>query len=295
MILVAGGTGRLGSQLVPLLTAAGRRVRVLTREPARAQPLAGDLVEVAAGDVREPDSLAAASKGVSTVVSAVQGFVGPAGISPRSVDHEGNVNLIRAAEAAGAEHFVLVSVIDAAPDHPMELMRMKHRAEEALKASQLAWTIVRSAAFMELYAGLVGGPLLEKGRTTVFGRGDNPNNFVSVGDVARFVAMAVADPALRGQVLEVGGPESLTFNQLAGRFQRLTGGRGSIGHVPLPVMRVLAVAAKPFQPALARQVQAGVVMDTRDNRFDATPVRGRYPDIPVTSLDEVIARDYAAR
>lgn len=49
----------------------------------------------------------------------------------------------------------------------------------------------------------------------MFGRGDNPVNFVSAADVAALTALTVTDPGLRGQVLELGGPDNLTFNQLA--------------------------------------------------------------------------------
>ena len=56
-------------------------------------------------------------------------------------------------------------------------------------------------------------------RPVVFGRGDNPVNFVAVKDVADAVVRAAVDPALRGNVIEVGGPSDLTLNQLAGLVQ----------------------------------------------------------------------------
>jgi uncharacterized protein YbjT (DUF2867 family) len=63
MIVVAGGTGTLGTRLVPRLAEQGLGVRVLTRDPARAQHLAGHAVEVARGDIRDPGSLASALRG----------------------------------------------------------------------------------------------------------------------------------------------------------------------------------------------------------------------------------------
>src|SRR6266700_2726090 len=112
MILVAGGTGNLGRCLVQLLLADGLRVRVLSRDPARAARL-GDGVDVVAGDVRDPGSLLAAMDGVTTVLSAVHGFAGPGGVTPESVDRLGNFNLIAAATAAGVRRFVLVSITGA--------------------------------------------------------------------------------------------------------------------------------------------------------------------------------------
>ena len=102
MILVAGGTGTLGTQLVRLLTERGRPVRVLTRDPASAGQLPGT-VETLTGDVRDPATVAAAVAGCTTVVSAVHGFAGPGRPSPESVDRDGNRALIQAAAAAGAD------------------------------------------------------------------------------------------------------------------------------------------------------------------------------------------------
>src|SRR5260370_17223129 len=88
-------------------------------------------------------------RGIDAVVSAITGF-GPGGDGPRSVDFEGNRNLIRVAEAAGVDRFVLLSMRGAAAGHPMELARMKHRAGGALRASRLTWTIVPPPPFIYL-------------------------------------------------------------------------------------------------------------------------------------------------
>src|SRR4051794_5039084 len=267
MILIAGGTGTLGTRVVRLLTARGLTVRVLTRDPARAQHLARDGVEIVLGDVRDSQAVEQAVAGATTVISAIQGFAGTGGDNPQSVDGQGNSNLIRAARSSGADHFILVSVHGASADHPMELFRMKYRAEQELQANGLPWTIIRPTASMETWAGLVGQPLIETGRPRIFGRGDNPINFVSADDVARFIELAVTDPALRGALVEVGGPENLTFRQFVRAFETVTGKSGRISSVSLPLMRALAVLLRPVQPTIARQIQAGVIMDTRDMSF----------------------------
>jgi NADH dehydrogenase len=169
MILIAGGTGTLGTQVVRLLTARGLEVRILTRDPARARHLRGDLVEIVPGDVRDLRAVERAAVGARTVISAIQGLTGTGGYSPQTVDRQGNSNLIQAAQTGAAECFILVSVQGAAPDHPMELARMKYLAEQELKASGLAWTIIRASAFMETWAALIGEPLIKTGKTRIFG------------------------------------------------------------------------------------------------------------------------------
>ena len=294
MILVAGGTGRLGRIVVTRLQAAEPHVRILTRDPAKAAGLASGRAEVIEGDVRYRASLRPAFAGVTTVISAIQGFDDPRS-SPEATDADGNRNLIEAAREAGAQHFVLVSVVGAAPNHRMSLFRAKYAAEQALKGSGLAWTIIRATAFMEFWASLLGDPLIEKGRTQVFGRGKNPINFVSANDVADAVAAAVKDPQLRGVVLEVGGPQDLTLDQVVAEFQRASGKQGKVSHVPLGMMRVMAVLMRPIKPALARQIQAGVVMDTQDMRWNGAASRQRHPWLRQTPLREVLQSRFGSR
>jgi uncharacterized protein YbjT (DUF2867 family) len=294
-ILIAGGTGTLGTQVVHRLNDRGMKVRVLTRDAEHARHLGGADVEIVTGDLRDARTVSRAVAGAETVINAVQaGFGATNGSSPKSVDGQGSSNLLAAAKANGVQHMVLVSIYDVAPGHPLELWRMKYRGEEALQASGLAWTIVRSTAFMEWAVGFVCQPLIKNGKAVIYGRGNNPINFVSAHDIAQFVELAVVDPTMRGQSVTVAGPENLSFNQLAETFQTITGTAGVVTHVPLPVMRLMAKLLVPLKPALAREIQAGVFLDTADRTADGTAVRARHPSIPVTTLREMISRDYPA-
>ncbi len=268
MILVAGGSGRLGTLVVKRLADRGLEVRVLTRDPSRARHLGDAAIDVVEGDVRDAASLERAVEGVTVVVSAVQGFAGSGGVTPASVDRDGNANLVNAAAGARAD-VVLVSTVGAAGDHPMELFRAKHDAEMHLRASTVGWTIVRATAFVELWAEIMRKPI-------VFGRGTNPINFVSVGDVADVVERAVVDLSLRGQVLEVGGPQNLTFNELAAVLASVRDRPAKVRHVPRSLLRAMA--------PLSRRVRAAIVMDTIDMTFDAAAVRGGFADLPMTDV-----------
>jgi uncharacterized protein YbjT (DUF2867 family) len=289
VILLAGGTGRLGRLLVDRLVKRGLPVRILTREPARGADLAGELVTVISGDVRDRRSLGPATAGVAVVVSAVHGFADPEGDSLAAVDRDGNANLVEAAKAVSAE-FVLMSTVGAAADSPMELFRVKHAAEQHATTSGVPTTIVRATAFLELWTDLLGQTAGRSGRPLVFGRGENPINFVSVADVAALVERAVIDPSTRGQILEIGGPENLTFNQLAQAVQTAAGRPGAPRHVPRPMLQLMANAIGRVKPELGRQARAALVMDRADLSFDATPIHDIYPDLPRTSLTDVLAR-----
>ena len=291
MMLIAGGTGLLGTQVVHLLTAQGLPVRVLTRDPKRAQHLSGEHVELVTGAVQDGGAIARAVSGTRIVISAIQGFSGTGDSSPRTVDLQGNSALIQAARQAGVEHFILVSVHGAAPDHPIELFRMKYAAEQVLKASGLSWTIIRPTAYMETWVNVIGEPLVQTGKTRIFGRGTTPINFVSAYDVAQYVACAVQDTSMHGEPLEVGGPENLSMRQVAETIMRETKSSGTVSAVPLPMMRLRAVLLRPVNATLARQIEAGVAMDTQDMSFDPSEMRRRYPALPFTSLANALCRD----
>lgn len=286
MILVAGGTGTLGSLVVGRLTGRGLPVRVLTRDLKRAGHLA-DRVELVEGDARDRETVRQAVNGVSIVVSAIQGLAGSGGVSPASVDRDGNINLIDAAAGEGAD-FVLMSIVNASPESRMELFRMKHEAEEHLRQSALSWTIVRATLFLETWVNILERTARRSGRPVVFGRGDNPINFVSATDVAALVERAVSDPTLRGASLDIGGPQNLTFNQLAIAIQEKKGWTGTPRHVPRSLLRAMAVVLQPIKSDVARQIRAALVMDTVDLTFKSTDLRQTIGDIPLTKLADVL-------
>ncbi len=292
LVAVAGGTGTLGGHLVGRLTEHGFEVRILARDAERARSVENEMIEVVPGDVRDQNVLETAVEGCDAVVSAFSAFGRPHGGDLRSADLQGNINLIRAAENAGSSHFVLVSLHGAAPDSPLELGRIKYRVEQVLTSSILPWTIIRPTPSMEVWAALVAAPLLQDHKTRIFGRGDNPINFVSARDVAAFIELALVDHGLRGQAIDVGGPDDLSVNQLVHRFEELTGASGRERHIPLPMLRAMSVIMRPFSSTMARQAKAAVVMDTTDMAFDDSETARSYPSVHPTSLEEVVRRDF---
>ena len=270
MILIVGASGRLGGVVVQRLLAQGKALRVMTRNRPALAYLEHQGVEIVSGDLRDPASLVSACQGVEQMLAAAHALDGKGDNNPQTVDDIGNRHLIDAAKAAGVKHFVFISVQGASPDAPLEFFRIKYRTEEYLRASELNFTILRPGAYMELWAQLIGQPIREQGKTTIFGRGNNPINFVSVEDVARFVSIALDDPHLQNMVIEVGGPENLTMNQVAEIFERISGRQAKKRHIPLLMMRVMAILMQPLNPAMSRLIRNGIYMDTANLRYDTT-------------------------
>jgi NADH dehydrogenase len=281
MIAVIGGTGRLGRLVTARLVEEGEQVTVVARSAPQVRVPGAHFV---AADLRDPSTLPAALDGADVVVAAAHGMDPGKGESPAEVDRDGNIGLIDVAKVRGAD-VVLVSVVDASADHPLELFRMKWAAEQHLRASGVPWTIVRASAFAEMWVEMLRGSAHDGKGPQVFGDGDNPINFVSVQDVAVAVARAATDATLRGQVIAVGG-DDLTLNELAHLVRPETPPR----HVPRAVLQVMGQVARPVRPSLARLARTALVMDRADLRFDAAASRTAYPWLPRTSVRELVHR-----
>ena len=287
MIVVAGGSGTLGRFVVEELRARGASVRALVRDAVRARAVLGQEVEVVGVDVRDREGVRAGVRGATVVISAVHGFLGGRGAGPAAVDRDGNANLDAAARDAGAA-IVLTSIVGAAADSPLELFRMKHAAEQLLGDSTVPWTVVRATAFFETWIQVLRKTSDRSGRVLVFGRGQQPIPFVSARDVAVLLASAALGGSLRGQVLEVGGPQRLTMTALAKAVQATAGYGGEPRHLPRLVLRTMALAADPVSPARARQARTAFVMDTMDLAGGARPVAELVPGEVSTSLAQVL-------
>jgi uncharacterized protein YbjT (DUF2867 family) len=289
MILIVGASGRLGRVVAQRLLVQGKAVRAMSRDPHSLANLRRQGAEVVSGDLRDPANLLQACQGVDQVLAAAHALVGKCDNNPHTVDALGNRQLIDAAKAMGVKHFVFVSVQNASPNSSLEFFRIKYHTEEYLRASGLNFTILRPCAFMELWTDLIGKPIIEQGKITIFGRGNNPINFVSVEDVARIACIAPDDSFTRNQVIEVGGPANLTMNQVAEVFERASGRQAKKRHIPLLMMRVMSILMQLANPALSRQIRAGIYMDTAYLRFDMTNTARAF-GVEMTAFDEIARR-----
>ena len=291
MILIAGGTGLLGSRVARRLVAVGDAVRIVTRHPDG--PVATELrdlgVEVVRCDVCQAASVHSVVSGADVLVISVQALAGP-GTSrrnnPHTLDDEGVRELIRAAADAHVRHVVYISIAGASPDAGPEFVRIKHDTERAVQRSGMTWTIIRPAAFMEVWSSMIGGPVLKGDRAMVFGDGNNPVNFVSADDVAEFVVLAIKDPAAEGQTLTVGGPDNLTLNEVVELFAKAANTPAKVRKLPVGVMKAVSAVMSPINPGLSRQMGMGAWMATSDQRVDMTKTLEHFP-VELTHLQDI--------
>jgi NADH dehydrogenase len=262
----------------------------MTRMQSKADDLKKRGAAIVKGDLRDVDSLEFAVRGVSTVISSTHSMLGKGEESIELVDDEGTKALIDQAKIAGVGHFIFISVFGAALDHPIDFWRTKAGVERYLRESGLAYTIIRPTAYMEMHAYELIGKFVEKGkRVMMFGAGKNPRNFVAAGDVAKMVIAATDDPQLRGETVEIGGPENLSSNQVAAIFGKISGRKAKLTHLPLAAARAAGVAMKKVHPGVSRVIKSAVVFETTDQTFDTSALLAKYP-IKLTRLEDWAAR-----
>lgn len=293
MILIVGGTGNLGKQLVKLLLARGEKIRVMTREPSRAQMLLDAGAEVVHGDLRDAQSLAKATLGARVVISSTHALLGARSNSSRLVDDTGQHKLIHAAEDNGVEQFLFVSAMGASAHHAIDFWRTKARIEQFLRSRQLRFTIVRPSAFMQVHAyDLIGKAVVTGKQVVVLGPGTQLKNYVAERDVAELLVRAIDTTAMDGETIEIGGPENLSANQVVEIFERSCGRTARVVHLPMMVPRVLSELMRPVHEGVRRIMLAISAESSQDMTFNPSTFLERYP-MKLTSLEEW-ARDHAS-
>jgi uncharacterized protein YbjT (DUF2867 family) len=270
MNLVAGATGRLGSEICRQLVAAGKPVRALVRstsDPGKVQALRDLGVEVVEGDVRDRASLDAACTGATAVISTVSSM--PFSYQPgendiERVDLNGIKALIDAAVGAGVKHVVYTS-FSGNMDLDFPLRNAKRGVEAYLKGSGLAYTVLRPSYYMEAWLSPMVGFDAANAKATIYGTGEQPISWISFQDVADFAVASLDNPAAQSAVLELGGPEALTPNQVIGIFERCCDKSFEVQYVPTDALAAQqAAATDPMQQSfsgLMRCYAAGDLID----------------------------------
>jgi NADH dehydrogenase len=279
-ILVAGATGLLGGRIARRLLEQNRAVRALVRNRDRARTLDG--AELAIGDLTDAASLRAACKDITHVITTANAFLQKGTNTPDKVDVAGTRALAEAARDANVRRFVYISAVVAQPGSIVDYYRYKYQGQEAVRASGVPYTIVRSPAFIDVWADIVLGKAKAGGAAVIFGDGKRPINFIAVDDLARTIIALLDDPAAENQVIDLAGPEDLTLLQVVELYERHVGHPVKRKHIPIAAMRVMRRVVRPFNPVLSRMMSGGLELATTSPTFNAP----RKADFAPTTFEQ---------
>lgn len=289
MILVIGATGLLGSEICRRLRERGEQVRALARttsDAAKVQRLKSLGAAVVLGDLKDRPSLDAACRGVSTVITTASTTLSrQPDDSIRAVDQDGQLQLVDAARQAGVTQFIYMS-FSGSLEVDCPLRTAKRTIERHLRESGMTYTILRPSFFVEVWLSPALGFDFSNGTARLFGSGQRPISWISLGDVAEFTVRCVGHPAARNAVIELGGPEALSPDQVVQTFEAVTGRHFQTEHVPeTTLQQQWQTAADPLQKSFAALMLGCAQGDSIDMRqtLQAFPLR------------EQTVREYATR
>ena len=292
MILVAGGSGFIGSATVKSLVGSGADVRVMTSNERKS----GDAIRAmgatpVTGDMLDADSLPPAVRGADVVVQALTFPTFPVEKRRRrytfdEFDGAGTERLVGAAREAGVHRYVYVSGAGAAPDGPKHWYRAKWRGEEAVRSSGLEHAIVRPSwvygpgdislnKFVAFHRWLPFVP--------VVGDGNQRVQPVFVDDVGAAVAGAAGLGQPSG-TFEVGGPQVLTMNEVLATMMEVRGKRKPLVHLPVWFAKfgsffLQYVPGSPLSPG-------AIDFATADALADIASLQRAFPDLRLRPLRE---------
>lgn len=286
-VLVVGGTGMLGGQVVTALLSRGKRVRALLRPASDAAELMKAGVEIARGDMLEPASLLRAMDGADAVITTAAGYTHHSKGDTAMIDTIGNRNLIDVASQTGIRRFVLTSILtsDQTPEVPH--FWNKKLAEDRLEEKGVPFVSLRPGAFLDSIIQM-GGDSFARGRVMWFGSPTIPLTFVLTEDVADYLADAVYVPGVDGQRIDIGWDRPVSIQEVAQVAGRLLGHEIRVRSMPAGVINGISSVIGKVSPmvndmgAMLRWFQTG--------RYVADPTRQReaFGDVPIA--EEAIAR-----
>jgi len=312
--LVTGATGFTGTHLALSLARAGRQVRALVRDTARARELAAVGVELVAGDIRDADALRRATAGVSIVynIAALYRQAGLPRETYRAVNAMAAGAIVEAAAASGARRVVHCSTVgvhgdvehppanEDAPLKPGDVyqetkLEGERLAREAGQRTGIQVTIVRPSGIygpgdrrlLKLFRGVA------RGRFPMLGSGRIYYHLTYIDDLVEGFRLCGEHPAAANRTYIVAGGEVTTLNELVDLVADVAGTKPPRIHLPVWPVWIAGAACEllcaPFglEPPLFRR---RVDFYTKSRAFDISRARQEVGYAPGVSLRDGIAR-----
>ena len=226
-VLVAGSTGYLGGFVVQELKSRGFFVRALARSAAGLDALRTLVDEVAEAEVTRPQTLEHVCDGIDVVFSSIGITRQKDGLTFRDVDYQGNKNLLDAAHRAGVGKFVYVSAFGARRLRHLDIVDAHEAFVDELAASGVEYTVLRPTGYFSDMGEVL--EMARRGRVWLIGSGQSRVNPIHGADLAVSCADAIDGDQ---REIEVGGPETLTWREVAALAFRVLDRPARVSAVP---------------------------------------------------------------
>jgi uncharacterized protein YbjT (DUF2867 family) len=280
MILITGATGTVGSEVVKRLSARGVQVRVVTRDPQKAEAQRLPHVHVVQGDFEDVDSMRRACAGVDRAFLLTN--------STERTEQQ-QIAFTRVAQQSSVRHIVKLSQLHADVSAPERFLRYHAAVEAAIHASGLTFTFLRPNLYMQ---GLLNFRQSIQEQSVFFAAaGDARISAVDVRDLADVAVAALTTAQHDNQSYALTGPDALTFAEMAHQLSRAVGRTITFVDVPPESMRA-ALADLGFPAWQADGLLEEFAMYRRGETAGVEPGVHEALGRPPRAFAE-FARDYA--
>jgi uncharacterized protein YbjT (DUF2867 family) len=290
-ILLTGATGYVGGRLLVALEAAGHRVRCLARRPEHLEGRIRPETEVVRADLLAPETLPRALEGVHTAFYLVHAMGAGAGFEAR--DREAAAHFAAAARRAEVRHVVYLGALGRPDERLSPHLRSRQEVGEILRASGVPVTEFRASIVLgsgslsfELIRALVERlPVMITPRWVAVRA--QP---IGIQDLLAYLRSALASPPERSRVIEIGGPDEVSYADLMREYARQRGLRRLMLPVPLITPWLSSLWLGLVTPLFAR-----IGRKLIDSIRNATVVgddsaRTAFPDVRPCGTADAIAR-----
>jgi uncharacterized protein YbjT (DUF2867 family) len=287
-VLVVGATGFLGMEICRQLIQAGKSVKAFVRtssDPAKIKTLQEMGAETREGDLKNINSIIKAVAGVDAIISTASSTLSrQEGDSIESVDNDGQLKLIQVASDKHVNQFVFISFSPMKGEFPLQIS--KRNVERTLMESKMNYTILQPTFFMEIWLSPALGFDYQNSKTTIYGEGKNKLSWISLVDVAAIAVASLDSETARNSIFPLGGPEMLSPLEVVRIFEKHTGNKFTVDHVPVEALQAQKnAAADPMSESFACLMLAY----TDGDNIDMSETRKVYP-FRLTSVSDFVQR-----
>ncbi len=259
-ILIIGATGYVGGRLVPKLVEAGYRVRCLVRSRRKAEGRSwANKVELHEGDALDQESVASAMTDVDTVYFLMHSMAAGGG-KFEDLDRQAAENVVQAAESAGVQRIIYLGGLGKYDDKQSPHLRSRHEVGRILRSGTVpvfefrAGIIVGSGSLsFEIVHHLVNRLPVMICPKWVYTK----TQPIAVADVLRYLLASLKLPGSRTEVIDIGGPDVLTFRDMMLKVAEVLGLRRQLLQVPVLTPRLSSYwvnLVTPVQTDVAREL-----------------------------------------
>jgi len=247
-LLVIGGTGTLGRQIVRKALEEGFQVKCLVRNRTKATFLKELGAKLVYGDLSLPETLPLCFKEISAVIDVSTTRSDDVN-TLKEIDLNGKLALIKIAQLAGIKRFIFFSILNAEKYPDIPIMKMKKEVEESLKISGIPYTIFKVAGFYQAIINQYATPILDKQPIWVT-KESVPISYIDTQDVASICLKSLLNKRTENETFFLGGPKAWVSKNIIEICENLSGQKAQLKLIPISFLKFARKISRFFEWSL---------------------------------------------